>query len=225
MDFAILIRTSIIHGSGRAEAGVNIYEGITHWAAVYTNLQLIVDMCPHRLNAVQKWFPEFFRKWAVTGAPRLLTLKILVLDFCPKLHLDFRQENLQNIWNDQFLLSQEEWPFHAKNAMNTLFVCRCFGWAGTIVLPRTFTGFCMSKSCITCPVLPSSRSFLWLYQKNALVAAYLASMLGFSDVGAAFPGSDVRRGGGGRRRTLLAGRGKAGWPWHWEMAAARPPAR
>ena len=49
-------------------------------------------------------------------------------------------------------------------------------------------------------------------KKNSLVAAYLASMLGFSDVGAAFPGSDVRRGGGGRRRTLLAGRGKAGWP-------------
>ena len=39
-------------------------------------------------------------------------------------------ENLKNIQRiDQFLLFQEEWAFHAKNAMNTLFVCRCFGWA------------------------------------------------------------------------------------------------
>ena len=44
--------------------------------------------------------------------------------------LDIRQENLENIQRiDQSLLFQEEWPFHAKNAMNTLFVCRCFGWA------------------------------------------------------------------------------------------------
>ena len=40
-------------------------------------------------------------------------------------YLDFSLRRIHRKFN---LLFQEECPSQAKNAMNTLFACRCFGW-------------------------------------------------------------------------------------------------